>query len=175
MLYVPARFLFLHIPRSAGMSISTTLLTALIREQPLTSLLYTSGLTLPWHQHATADELQHLVRDFDTIYKFAVERPTCDIIASDYRLHQQGAIELAAGEEPLFIESIAAARNETLEQFKRRRWNPWLRGQDAWSRWTGGRLDIHRLRFDHLDEDWIKTLDAIGIPRCELNRCNQTR
>lgn len=136
MLYVPGKLLFIHIPRTAGNAITRTLGTELLKTESPVIVLEASvaaAKRLKIHRHSTAAELRPLIHDFDRILKVAVNRPTSEIIESDYRLHR--AFAESANLPHDWDASVRMARDETLDEFKARRWDKWLCGRTAWQHW----------------------------------------
>lgn len=174
MIYSRGHFCFIHIPRTAGLSITTSLARAITLSEDHFSECVIATSSEPaagdkYYRHATASELQDAVPEWDSIKKFAIYRQASDIIKSDYRLH------LSRNPDdtrlcPLFRESIREARRETLEQFAIRRWNAWLVGSDPWDFWAGP--NFRKFEFSSIREDWPGLLDWLGLPYVPLIHVN---
>ena len=142
MLYVPNKFLFIHIPRTAGNTITRMLCRELIEQENV--VCWSDPTPNIFHRHSRAVELCPLIPDFDTITKFAVERPYSDIVQSYYRL---------------LSDTGYLIDNESIEEFERRKFVPWLVGRTPWEHWccdeNGGELGVHKLHFADIDWGWI--------------------
>jgi hypothetical protein len=167
MLYVPGYLLFIHVPRTAGMSITETLAEYFAG---------TPGMVVginnhrPYERHARAGDLKPFIKDWDRIQKFAFERPRDEIIFSDYQLHQRD-FALLQNEpcDPEYWESLELASMETLDEFARRRWSTWIGNKEPIDYFSnaGG---VVRYRFADLDTAWARITKKIGAPGLRLKR-----
>lgn len=153
MIYVPGKFLFIHIPRTAGTSLSITLMRHLWKNVRVD--------TTPNWKHATAANLKLVIPDFHDIVKFAVHRDTDEIIESDYRLHHHCVTANDAVVDAM-KDSVEASQFETLEQFRYRRWLPWIGSQSAWEHWIGNETVV-RFEFDQLNSQWGEIMELCGL------------
>jgi hypothetical protein len=154
MFYVPGRCLFIHIPRTAGTSLTYTVASQLRQS----CLVCTAQIPGPIHKHSTLSELRPFIPDFDNIQVFSIDRPTDQIIESDYRLHRIATTQGEVNKD--WKRSVDLASRETLVEFRFRRWDPWLEGKSAWDHWTCG-YPVTRFEFGCLD--WSKVLKLCGV------------
>ncbi|MEM1224619.1 MAG: hypothetical protein AAGJ40_02920 [Planctomycetota bacterium] len=172
MIYAPGRFCFIHIPRTAGMSITATLVQHLTGNVDI--IASTTNMP-PLHRHSRALELRDLIEDWDSIYKFAFYRPSSAIYASDYRLHRMAQERIGTGQlHPAWEATVRMAMHESFDEFVQRRWVPWLAGDSIWAHWTCQDPTIHRFDFRRLSTEWPRLLKAIGVdPSLPLQRVNR--
>lgn len=166
MLYIPGECLFIHIPRTAGNTITRTLTELALHRYPVLTVLPASTrfaeLNYGLHRHSTADEVKDRIPDWNDIYKFAVYRNEEDIVASEYKLHLVSEESIC----PLWNESVRLARQETLEEFKKRRWDEWTQGKSIWQHWCGN-YNIHKWDYYTINDHWEKLtrrLELANIP-----------
>jgi len=152
MIYVPGRFLFVHIPRTAGTSLTFELMQHLKNNVRFDT-------TSTW-KHATAANLKLVIPDFHTIKKFAIDRDIEEIIRSDYKLHRTVVPKTFPAE---FISSVEQSRNETLEEFRERRWKPWVGNRSAWEHWVGDE-PFARYHFNDLKSHMPEIMQTCGLP-----------
>jgi hypothetical protein len=152
MIYVPGRFLFVHIPRTAGTSLTFKLMQHLKNNVRFD--------TTPLWKHATAANLKLVIPDFHTIKKFAIDRDIEEIIRSDYKLHRTVIPKTLAAE---FIDSWNQSRNETLEEFRERRWKPWVGNRSAWEHWVGNE-PFARYHLNDLKSHMPEIMQTCGLP-----------
>lgn len=171
MLYVPRRFVFIHIPRTAGTSITTGLVNALMRDG-VDFLCSTTRRTDGFDKHATARQIASAIPDYKTIAKFAVVRPDEDIIKSDYQLHRSELPFLGKRFFPFdWEESVKLSATETLEDFTKRRWVPWLGGKTVREIWLDETVTI--FEFKDLANAWRELTTLAGISEATLDRINR--
>jgi len=170
-------FVFIHIPRTAGMSISRAIFNALPN----------SYINLVEWRHRYGMEIQHMEElhaQFPTMYKFTVIRNPWEIVESDYSLTIQEI------QEPSFVRRMTcqdgwARRLERTRhysgftEFVAREYlgglNPVLEGgfYETWCcKMNGTDLGIDYIRFKNLEERWPHICQQIGIPICDLPRDN---
>jgi hypothetical protein len=175
MIYCEDNFLFIHIPRTAGWSITKTLAPILCTPKLFNgSFISTASFSsFPmFHIHSTANDIRKYIPDWNSIYKFAVFRPDDEIIESDYRLHKSEHCRIGTGQlKKEWEKSVILSQNETLEEFKKRRWDIWLKGQTTWEYWIGNN-DFHKLDFHNINEEFKSLLKRFNIPETELLKIN---
>lgn len=149
MLYIPGKLLIVHIPRTGGNSLIRTVAKAALGDYDVT--INTDGnSTSGTHRHSTADEIRNWCPDFHKILKVATYRPTQDIIYSDYVMSRD----------------LPQHKGQTLEQFTKSRWVPWLAGKTAWQHWSGGHCE--KLMFTDLDKACHRIMSHLDLPATSL-------
>ncbi len=167
------RYLFIHIPRTAGVAIT----------RALASVSSHCVVDLTAARHMTAAALKQRLADRWAQFRpWAVARPPWDIVLSDYRLTlrdlQVGALQarLAPGwrgrlermrDEPGFE---AFVHREICDpRYSRIRGGYWR----TWCTDAGRDLGVRAIRYEEL-ADWPAVTARLALPACELPRVNQT-
>ena len=182
MIYSPSKFVFIHIPRTGGMSITQALAGRLPEIADMT--INVSGLgDQRWWRHSRACELARDIPHWDKLYKFAVIRNPWEIVASFWRLVQRD-LALLERPRPTFPRS-ADDYWEFLSQTSRmsfEEWVPWhfayLRGSGGfWRYWccgpNGEDLGVEPVRYERLREEWPGLCKRLGVGRLKLPRVNE--
>lgn len=161
MIYVPNRFLFIHIPRTAGNAITRALGRELLRHS--NPVIVTSKIGT-FERHSRAIDLRSAIPEFDSLIKYSISRPIGEIIASDYRLHRNVVVSEHDSDD--WKETVKLAVNESLGEFTERRWVPWMGGVTPWRHWccdeTGRELGVQRIEFSELPSRWDELCKAAG-------------
>lgn len=113
-----------------------------------------------FHRHATADELRSYVKDWDGIFKFAVDRPAAEIVASMERLRRH---DLLIG---------VHLRPECNEHY--RQWlidDTPIELDDPWSHWCND-PSVVRIPYAELRSRWNWICERCNIPYRRLARLN---
>lgn len=167
MIYVPGYLLFIHVPRAAGMSITETLAEHF---EGTPGVIVGITNKMPYKRHARAADLRPLIKDWNLIHKFAIDRPRDQIVYSDYRLHQRD-FALLQGEpcDAEYWKSLEQASTETLAEFSERRWSNWINDEEPIDYFAnaGG---VVRYRFADLAASWERVCRLIGAPGLPLKR-----
>ncbi len=180
MIYAPGRFLFLHVPRTAGTSITAAISKWLVGRHDCH--VATGHTKWPFVRHSRACDMRERMppAEWEQIRKFAVDRPHDEIVESDYRLHKreiQRRLKECGQADPRWLESVMKADKETLEEFRERRWGEWLKGSEPWQFFCCGRAgeDIGVTRFEYHDlaDKWPAICELIGAPLLELPHLNR--
>lgn len=175
MIYCQGKFLFVHIPRTAGMSITNTLAPIVTNPGIFEGYSLIASGTDIWrtfHRHSTANDLARLIPDWDDIYKFAVYRPDEEIFESDYRLHKSYHDKIGNGKlSRCWEKTVKISRNENLEEFIERRWKPWIREKTCWEYWTGN-YDFHKFQFSDIKNEFKTILKDLNLEEVELKHLN---
>lgn len=165
MIYAPGRFLFVHIPRTGGMSITHTLATELTIDGSI--LIATGNEPKPWVRHARAVDVMPLIQDWDSIHKFAFDRDINEIIESDYRLRQRDLRRWRRGEfvgTSEWIAAIERVEHQSPEEFRQQEWGF---TDSPWEYWCCGENDedlgIERYDFRMLHAEWARLCADIGV------------
>lgn len=181
MIYCPGRFLFVHIPRCKGFSVTQAIASQVSRLPELicvTTGLHTGGAGDLW-THSRACTLQGLP-GFDRAFKWAVIRNPWDLVASTYRWYMTmwEAMESVPGpaQNGAWKDVYVCSRLSFTE------WIPYsfsyLGGCGGfWKYWAcrpnGSELGFLPVRFDRLDDEWEGLCHRMGIPGTPLPHVNQ--
>lgn len=169
MLYVPGKLLFIHIPRTGGNAITRCLVERIAWTHDFQA--WTSGSL----RHMRMVDARRWVPDFDDITRVAIDRPLLEIVKSDYRLHQRAE----GSGDCEWSDSVRTAKNESLSQFKRRRWDHWLGGVTPWQYWChnsrGRDLSTHYYQFKDILAAWWMMLDALELEPFSLSHVDWQR
>lgn len=184
MIYSPSRFVFIHLPRTGGFSITQALASRIMALGDLT--VVTSGLNNSgpqgWWTHSRACELRNHIPHWDSLWKFAVIRNPWDMVASRWRWTQRmwSLIESrpipTAPPNMLHWRELYSASKMTFEE-----WIPWahihLRGHDGfWQfyccRSDGSSLGVEPIAFEKLQDEWPSIAERLALPNLQLPRLN---
>jgi hypothetical protein len=181
MLSIEYRFIFIHIPKTAGTSI-----TSILQELParrfvrLQELLLFPRRVRPWHvrRHDTALNIRSKIGDdqFARFFKFAVVRNPWDLMVSSYFWWTQKATRWSVFDEDT---RVIAEMNGFCE-FARSHY-----GACMINEFRGDMLDLitdlngrvivdYVARFERLDDDMLEICRRIGVPYRPLPRANFT-
>ena len=174
MIYLPKRAAFIHIPRTAGNSI-TNAIAKTCAGRGVDVIIGTaqvkgfgrSGL------HIRAVNLKKSIEEWDDIYKFAIHRPLEERIESTLRLINRDKKnkvyldptcrdswkKLISGDEDLLESTLDRLRKHTTE---------WFTLGD-----NGEDLGVEVYNYYELPEKWHEICDKCQIPRCELPHLNK--
>jgi len=175
MIYCPGRFIFIHIPRTAGISITRGLASTDVCDL---ALINTCNTPAEFWRHVTATEVKPLIPDWGEIKKFAFYRSDHDIYESDYRLHKSCIKDIDSWPDVSMLsdwkKSVLQSNDESFQQFIQRHWVPWL-GQDrtVWEHWTTH--EFERFKFDDLINEWNRLLEWLEITYVPLQHLNRTK
>jgi len=171
MIYLPHRAVFIHIPRTAGNSITSAIASACAGRG--VDIILGTGRVNGWEntrRHRRAQLLKDLIEEWEDIYKFAIHRPEQDRIQSAARLIQRDR-ENKVHENPSCPKP----------------WKRVLTGEDESAYWKGFReqtndwyikgsqgedLGVELHEFSELNEKWPEICDKCQIHRCTLPRLN---
>jgi hypothetical protein len=180
MIYLPKRALFIHIPRTAGHSITNTIASEcagnnydiLISTNPNLKMGMTHW-SYPIQVHSTASILKKTFPDdeWDNIFKFSIYRPEEERLNSVKRLIERD-ISQKTYEHPACDEGWKKilinenSRNRFYENFKRQ-------DLDYFIKHNGEDLGIETFNFYELSDVWNEICDKCNIPRCYLKHLNK--
>ena len=166
------KWVFIHIPRTGGISITTSLKAA----------VPTATATLVEGRHVTAWKLKQ--RDpvaWDKLYRFSTMRSPWDIIASDYRLTLKDVPNQPDdGWTPGWIARVERIRQHMsfdrfVEEEYLGKFSCVHRG-GFWKTWCcdldGSDLGVTMYRFDQLPEVWPEIAARCGVPDAQLPHVN---
>lgn len=173
MIYLPGRFVFIHIPRTAGISIKATLSS--VRAVSNHALINNCDHPAVYQRHTRVVGLEQHIPDWDAIKKFAFYRSDEEIFKSDYRLHKQDQESVDHMPDSAWKESVVRSMEETEEQFVERRRNQYKQGM--WHHYCKSHKEspIERFQFDDIENEWKRLLDWLEIPYLPLLHLNRTQ
>jgi hypothetical protein len=161
MIYGPKRFLFIHIPRTAGNSITRALSEACLGQHDV--LAATSpdlGRGFRFFRHVRARKLMNIIPDWEDIYKFAVDRPIEEMRESQQRLINR---DLARGRDrdPHVNDGY---KNLLLSDPNERHLNRLAAPWDWWCLGDNGEdLGINRIPYAQLGELWPAICESCKV------------
>lgn len=175
MISTQKRFLFVHIPKSAGNAIQTALARFAddeimrVRERhDVYEHMYVSNEVLGTHKHSTLAEYRHALDPdlYGSLFKFTCVRNPWDRMVSHF-FFKQAKRGRRGFDANAFRRFIAKRRPATYYLSPDSRWRrlasvPTRRGAAAFRE-----LDFH-LRFERLNEDFRTLCSRLGIPFAPL-------
>lgn len=172
MIYLPKRALFIHIPRTAGNSITSAVAT-ICAGRGIDIIMGTSGFISNWEhitRHIRATVLKSHIEEWDDIYKFAIHRPQEDRTTSALRLIERD-IEKRIHEQESCPQQwkdvlTGKTRSKHWDVFKKNTTDWYIKGEN------GEDLGIETWDYKNLNELWPEICDKCQIPRCELPHLN---
>ena len=174
MIYLPRRALFIHIPRTAGNSI-TNAIASICAGRGIDIILSTSydipkydGLS----RHAPAFTLSKFIDEWDSIYKFAIDRPLEERIQSTLRLIEKDKAIKTNLDPTCGARWKKILEMENYEDFIRKDWE---NHTTEWftKRHNGEDLGVELYNYNELPDKWYEICDKCQIPRCELPHLNK--
>jgi len=175
------RFIFLHIPRTAGESIEWGLVATCPN-----AVAHVYEWRHIWGR-SIVSRLPELRRGWGSLRKFAVIRNPWDLIASQYRHITQSAARMTprtrltctAGWIDEMKRVAAYGSFERFVDADYLRAHRYIRPGGFWSTWCEGALGegigVRPIRFDDLVDEWPKVCDSLLIPRFRLPHRNASQ
>lgn len=175
MIYLPRRGVFLHIPRTAGNSVTSGIAGA-TAGRGIDCLVCTSAkehqVCTGLYRHVPAFELKPLIAEWDNIYKFCIDRDVdarvdsvCRLIARDIRNGVHDDPTCPESWRDLLLNpnhrDIVTAQQKALT-------TDWYTLSPQ-----GENMGIERIPYAELNDRWPEICDKLQIPRCELPHLNQ--
>lgn len=171
MLYTPHRFVFVHIPRTGGYSITQ----ALSQRQTELGTLYAN--TLPPNRmqnglwcHSFAGQIRPHIPEWSEIFKFTIVRSPWEIAASHFRWQRTKWQRLATSRVPFVYRDFYLAATLPFED--------WLRYAMSFYSARGGYYstictpDVRPFQFSKLQEQWPVICGEIGVTPPNLPHIN---
>lgn len=172
MIYLPKRAVFIHIPRTAGNSITNAIASTCCGNN-FDIILGTSGYIENWTQlerHVEAKILRRFIPEWDYIFKFAIWRPEEERMESAKRLIDRD-IKNKAYRNPMcprYWADLLLSKDigEYWKDFKQKDWDFYTKGD------SGEDIGVQKFEFSRLEEDWPEICNKCQIPKCQLPRLN---
>lgn len=175
MIYLPKRGLFVHIPRTAGNSVSAAIagVTAGQQIDCLISTVANEHAVCPGlRRHATASELKPLIPEWDQIYRFCVARDInerldsiCRLLARDIRDGIHNDPTCPVGYRDLLLDPN---HREIIQERQGHQTTDWYTLSP-----DGEDLGVDIIPFAELNDRWPEICDKLGIPQCSLPHLNK--
>ena len=174
MIYLPHRAVFIHIPRTAGNSITSAIASTCAGRG--VDIILGTGRVDGWEhtrRHRRAQLLKDLIEEWEDIYKFAIHRPEEDRAQSAAKLIQRD-IENKVYENPLCPKPwkrVLTGKDESAywDGFKEQTTDWYIKGEQ------GEDLGVELHEFSELNEKWPEICDKCDIPQCILPRLNSSK
>lgn len=174
MIYLPHRAVFIHIPRTAGNSI-TSAIASTCAGRGVDIILGTGGEVKGLqniNRHARASALKENIEEWDDIYKFAIHRSMGDRVKSAARL-----IERDVHNKVHEDSTCTEAWKKVLRNEDRDYWTTFMRHTTDW--FTKGDslegLGVEIYDFSEINDKWNEICDKCNIPQCPLPRLNSSK
>lgn len=167
MIYFERRALFIHIPRTSGMSISKAVLDS---NHPDLNVVLGDNFG-PFGRHAQAHLLKDSIQNFDQIQKICVIRNPWRIVESTYRLSIKIALEIKQGEhewmrtkeKQIWLKSLKQTFEEfVFEYFKYLRKGFYAHWCLEWG--TFHDLGVKAFAFESIQEHWPHICEILQLP-----------
>lgn len=166
MIYFRDRFLFVHIPRTAGMSV-----TSAITQSKDPDMNIVCGVDFgPFYRHIQSHKLKDLIPDFYNIKRFCIVRNPFEIVESTYRFATKLGHELNLGMHPHMRETAKKIWLKSLEQTFEEFVLEYFDYLDTgfYAHWcfnwdTKRSLGIRTFEFKELKDKWKDILDILEI------------
>ena len=175
MIYLPKRAVFIHIPRTAGNSI-----TSAIASECAGKYIDVIVGTGNWDvenfysisRHIRARELQPLITEWDEIFKFAIHRPLNDRINSVLKLIKRDRENI----ESWGLCSDAWKKLVLSDDYEKRIKETWIHHDTEWFTKDRNNNDIgvEIYNYNELPDKWEEICDKCKIPRCKLPHINSS-
>tara|TARA_R110000796_G_scaffold57672_3_gene132955 strand:- start:29489 stop:30028 length:540 start_codon:yes stop_codon:yes gene_type:complete len=179
MIYLPKRALFIHIPRTAGNSITNTIASSCAGNNYDILVCNTPfELTIDWsrvlHTHVMARVLKPHIIDWDNIFKFAIFRSEEERLNSIKRLVERDILQktyehAACNERWREVLLNTSTREQFYEDQKKFDLDHYTKSL------TGDDLGVEIFNYNQLNERWLEICDKCQIEKCELPHLNSSR
>jgi hypothetical protein len=180
MIYLPKRALFIHIPRTAGNSITNAIASSCAGNN-IDIVIGTCVNVYGFYnveRHVTAYSLYSKIKEWDNIFKFAIYRPQEERVESFFRL-----IERDRKNKELIESSVVDEEWKSIlrmSNYKEYLLNLWkkdgidMNSLDYFIRdQNGNDLGVELFDYNNLQNLWPEICDKCQIPRCELPYLNK--
>jgi|TARA_R110000744_G_scaffold221980_1_gene340950 hypothetical protein len=172
MIYLPHRAVFIHIPRTAGNSVTSAIASACAGKGVDIILGSNAGIKNwgSFHRHMTANKLKEIIDEWDDIYKFAVHRPMEDRVQSAARLIERD-VRNKVHEKP----SCPEPWRRVLKGEDKEYWKSFMQQTTEWYTQGGSSEDlgVELFNFSEINNKWHEICDKCKTPQCYLPRLNK--
>jgi hypothetical protein len=179
MIYLPKRALFIHIPRTAGNSITNAIASSCAGNNydiliGTVANRFKDDWTAIFQTHARACKLKPYIDDWDDIFKFAIYRDEKERLESIKRLVERD-IKQRTYENKVCdkvwkkILTNNIERNNFYKTISKQDLNFYIKSEN------GDDLGVEIFEYDNLSDDWGRICNKCGIEPCELKHLNSSR
>lgn len=181
MIYLADRSVFIHIPRTSGISLCQALASHPDLETLAPSIVLGYGIG-EVSRHTTANSLKDQLSDWNRIQKVTIVRNPWRLAESTYRHFQEKNGQVKAGVLPWYapgycdwLDMIASLSFsefivQRMDHLRHGFFTHWCQ---EWG--TFADLGVETFRMEDLDLEWPKLLDALGIPHVPRPAVNESR
>lgn len=181
MIYLPGKAVFIHIPRTAGNSITNTIASVCIPAS-IDIILGTNHWDLPnFYQvsrHVPAFDLKNFIPEWDNIFKFAIHRPHLDRIESFARLvKRERECILRSKCIPKPTADQWFLRLALSENYYDKIKNDWSKQDTDWFTLdrNGSDLGVHIYDYKDLNNVWPEICKRCLIPHSPLSHLGSSK
>jgi len=166
MIYLPKRGVFLHVPRTGGNSV-TAAIASVTAGRGIDCFISTGGGLPPFlNRHQRVSLVKQRIKEWDSVYKFAVKRDSEERMKSYMRLRDRDR-RLKVYEQPTCTPKWAEFLLEPNPEDKV------INEINYWDKLDYAAHDIDLIPFEDLNDRWPEICDSLQIPRCELPHLNK--
>lgn len=174
MIYLPKRAVFIHVPRTGGNSITSSIASACAGKgiDIVVSTVHSWSNLYILNRHIPAKFLSQKIDEWDEIFKFAIYRPEEERFASLQRLinrdKQNRVYKLKnCADQWRKVLTDPVVEAETLSTWRNQQLDFFVKSDD------GKDLGVQIYNFSELSEKWPEICEKCDIPFCELSHLNQ--
>ena len=183
MIYSPSRFVFLHIPRTGGLSAALAIASRIAQVGLSDVTINLSGIgDGPWWRHSLAREIAPAIPHWDDLWRFAFMRNPWEIVESFWRLTQRDYRTFCQTPPRQPASSVEYWRYA--QQTADMPFGDWVRWHFKYLHGSGGfwnyfccgpggeHLGVEALRFERLQEEWRIVCDRLQLGDLPLPKIN---
>lgn len=183
-IFCPSNFVFIHIPRTGGVSVAQALATR-VTEHPVGATINMSGIgDVPggWWRHTRACEMAPHIPQWELMWRWAMIRSPWDIVASFRRLVERDCLAFQAG--PLSQLPPRHGYRQFVAESVAMPFEKWVRWHFKYLTASGGfwrhrccgeageDLGVEPIRFNELPDRWAEICERMSIPLTPLPHVN---
>lgn len=184
MIYFESYSLFIHIPRTSGISLSSTVCKFTPNLEDYAPTVVTGQIDSEICRHSRAVDLKKRLYDFDVIEKFAVMRNPWGMIESMHAKFLSKLEEVRSGKS---VTSENSGLHQILEKISDMSFPEFVENHFSflstgiWDHWCcdndGRDLGVRPFLYEKLDQEWDEVCRLLrlpcGTPRVKTNSCQR--